>query len=182
MLGVAPLHGRLHDGGRQAWRAANDTADRGAVDETIRPRSRRGRSVDHAGRRAVHRDRYHAGDLRIPDSTPKTPQNLVPVTRLALFGEWATQRNASFLKVIGRLREGQRIAAAQAELSTIAARLGEQYQRNKSRGVLFGHSRTSSSRITALAWSSFSLGGRRPVDCLRQRRQSAARTRIRPTA
>jgi putative ABC transport system permease protein len=64
------------------------------------------------------------------------PQLWMPVNASRFAAQWATQRNASFLKAIGHLREGHDVAAAQAELSTIAARLGQQYARNKNRGVL----------------------------------------------
>jgi putative ABC transport system permease protein len=60
----------------------------------------------------------------------------MPVNASRFAAQWATQRNASFLKAIGHLRAGSDLAAAGAELSTIAGRLAQQYPRNKSRGVL----------------------------------------------
>ncbi len=74
--------------------------------------------------------------FEFPIDAEDPPQVWLPVNASRFAEQWATQRNASFLKGIGHLRPGSTIAAAQAEMSTIAGRLGQLYERNKSRGVL----------------------------------------------
>jgi putative ABC transport system permease protein len=74
--------------------------------------------------------------FEFPIDAEDAPQLWTPVMASRFAAQWATQRNASFLNVIGRLRTPESGAAAQAELSTIAAQLGQQYERNRNRGVL----------------------------------------------
>lgn len=74
--------------------------------------------------------------FEFPIDAEDSPQLWTPVAASRFAAQWATQRDASFLSVIGRLRSPGSVAAAQAELSTIAARLGQQYERNRNRGVL----------------------------------------------
>ena len=60
----------------------------------------------------------------------------MPVRASRFSANWAEQRSASFLHAIGRLKAGASVTSAQADLSTIAARLATQYPRNQSRSVL----------------------------------------------
>jgi putative ABC transport system permease protein len=60
----------------------------------------------------------------------------MPVRASRFSAGWAEQRSASFLHGIGRLKRGTTLASAQADLSTIAARLAAQYPRNRNRDVL----------------------------------------------
>ena len=60
----------------------------------------------------------------------------MPVRASRFSASWAEQRSASFLHGIGRLKRGTTLASAQADLSTIAARLAAQYPRNRNRDVL----------------------------------------------
>jgi putative ABC transport system permease protein len=137
MLGVAPLHGRVFTTEDDKPGAPRTTllteglwTRRFARDPGVV-----GRSITLDGEPFTVIGIMPA-TFEFPIDAEDAPQIWMPVTASRFSAEWATLRNASFLKVIGHLREGQRIAAAQAELSTIAARLGEQYERNKSRGVL----------------------------------------------
>jgi putative ABC transport system permease protein len=74
--------------------------------------------------------------FEFPFDAEDTAQLWMPVRASRFSANWAEQRNASFLHGVGRLKPGSTIASAQADLSTIAGRLGAQYPRNKSRGVL----------------------------------------------
>jgi putative ABC transport system permease protein len=60
----------------------------------------------------------------------------MPVRASRFSASWAEQRSASFLHGIGRLKRGTMLASAQADLSTIAARLAAQYPRNRNRDAL----------------------------------------------
>jgi len=61
--------------------------------------------------------------FEFPFDTENPPQIWMPVLASRFSSQWADQRGASFLKAIGRLRNGVALAAAQAELSGIAARV-----------------------------------------------------------
>ena len=60
----------------------------------------------------------------------------MPIMASRFAAQWADQRGASFLKALGRLRPGTGVAAAQAELATVAARIAQENPRNGTRGVL----------------------------------------------
>jgi len=60
----------------------------------------------------------------------------MPIMSSRFAAQWADQRGASFLDTLGRLRPGVGVAAAQAELTTVAARIAEANPRNGTRGVL----------------------------------------------
>jgi putative ABC transport system permease protein len=74
--------------------------------------------------------------FEFPFDAEDPAQIWIPVRASRFAANWAEQRNASFLHGLGRLKAGATITSAQADLSTIAGRLAEQYPRNKSRGVL----------------------------------------------
>src|SRR3954449_2924058 len=58
-----------------------------------------------------------------PFDSENPPQIWIPVLASRFSAQWADQRGASFVKAIGRLRPGVALAAAQSELSSIAARV-----------------------------------------------------------
>ena len=74
--------------------------------------------------------------FEFPFDAEDPPQLWMPVRASRFAANWAEQRNASFLHGVGRLKPGASLASAQADMSTIAARLADQYPRNKSRGVV----------------------------------------------
>jgi putative ABC transport system permease protein len=74
--------------------------------------------------------------FEFPFDAEEPAQLWMPVRASRYAGQWADLRSASFMKGIGRLREGVSLATAQAEMTTIANRLAAQYPRNQSRGVL----------------------------------------------
>jgi putative ABC transport system permease protein len=74
--------------------------------------------------------------FEFPFDAEDVAQLWMPMRASRFSANWAEQRNASFLHGVGRLKAGSTIASAQADLSTIAGRLGAQYPRNKSRSVL----------------------------------------------
>lgn len=57
-------------------------------------------------------------------------------TPMSFSAQWAAVRTAHVLGVLGRLKPGITIARAQAEMNTIAARLGREYDANKGEGVI----------------------------------------------
>src|SRR5262245_6734508 len=74
--------------------------------------------------------------FEFPFDAEDPPQVWLPVHASRFAAQWSEQRNASFLKGIGHLRDGASVASAQAETTTIAARLAAQYPRDQSRGLL----------------------------------------------
>jgi len=73
--------------------------------------------------------------FEFPFDAENPPQIWMPVLASRFSAQWADQRGASFLKAIGRLRAGVALPAAQAELSTIAARLDAANPRNGTHGI-----------------------------------------------
>ncbi len=74
--------------------------------------------------------------FEFPYDAEDPPQMWLPIRASRFFSQWADQRSASFLRVVGRLRPGVAIPSAQAELSTIAAGLAKQYPQSQDRGVV----------------------------------------------
>jgi putative ABC transport system permease protein len=64
---------------------------------------------------------------------PEQQQFWAPMT---FTGEWAALRAAHVLGVIGRLKPGVTLEQAQAEMTTIGARLAQEYPVNKDEGIL----------------------------------------------
>jgi len=64
------------------------------------------------------------------------PQVWMPVRTSRFAAEWADERRASFVRVIGRLHEGTDVRTVQAEFSGIASALDAQYPKNQMRRVL----------------------------------------------
>jgi putative ABC transport system permease protein len=64
---------------------------------------------------------------------PEQQQFWVP---MAFTAEWASLRSAHVLGVIGRLKPGVTLDQAQADMTTIAARLAQEYPVNKDEGVV----------------------------------------------
>jgi putative ABC transport system permease protein len=73
--------------------------------------------------------------FEFPFDTENPPQIWMPVLASRFSAQWADQRGASFLKVIGRLHPGVALPAARSELSAIAARIDAANPRNGSHGV-----------------------------------------------
>ena len=91
-------------------------------------------------------------------------------------------RGASFMNAIGRLRPGATVGQAQSELAAIAGRLAAAVPANQRRPNHRGaaasrrHRRRLPSRTRPAAWR----GRRRAADCVRERREPAARARCGP--
>lgn len=66
---------------------------------------------------------------------PEQQQFWVP---MAFTAQWASLRSAHVLGVIGRLKPGVTLDQAQADMTTIAARLAQEYPVNKDEGVVVG--------------------------------------------
>jgi putative ABC transport system permease protein len=137
MLGVAPLHGRIfdqHDDAKGSPRTV-------VLSEGLWDR-RFGRDAGLVGRPITLDGEPYVvigvmpASFEFPFDSEDPPQLWMPVNASPFAAQWAEQRNASFLKTLGRLRPRSTIAAAQAELSTIAGRLATEYPRNRTRGVL----------------------------------------------
>jgi putative ABC transport system permease protein len=137
MLGVAPLQGRVFTPEDDAPGAPRTVilreglwAQRFARDPAIV-----GRSITLDGDPfvvvGVMPDRFE-----FPFDPEDPPQAWIPIKASRLAGQWADQRNASFLKVMGKLHAGVPLQRAQSELSTIADALAAEYPRSKGRGVL----------------------------------------------
>ncbi|HEV3056914.1 MAG TPA: ABC transporter permease [Vicinamibacterales bacterium] len=60
----------------------------------------------------------------------------IPIRASRFASQWADQRGAQFLKVIGRLRDGVDLPAAQADATTVAAGIAAQYPETRNRGVV----------------------------------------------
>ena len=137
LLGVAPIAGRVLGPGDDR-RGAERTA---VISETLWARSF-GRDASILGKPALL-----DGDaivivgvmparFEFPFDTENPPQIWMPVLASRFSAQWAEQRGASFLKAVGRLRAGVALAAAQAELSAIAARIDAANPRNGSHGIV----------------------------------------------
>jgi predicted permease len=137
MLGVAPLHGRVF-GPEDHQRGAPRTVilseglwtRRFARDSAVV-----GRSITLDG------DPFTVvgvmpASFEFPYNAEDPTELWTPIRASRFAATWADQRDASFLRGIGRLRDGVGVAAAQAEFTTIASRLAAQYPRNKNRGIL----------------------------------------------
>jgi putative ABC transport system permease protein len=74
--------------------------------------------------------------FEFPYDAEDPPQAWLPIRASRFASQWADQRNASFLRVLGRLTPGVALQTAQAELSTIAAGLAKQYPQSQDRGVI----------------------------------------------
>ncbi len=73
--------------------------------------------------------------FEFPFDSEEPPQIWMPILASRFSAQWADQRGASFLKVIGHLSPGVPLQAAQAELATIAARMDAADPRNGTRGI-----------------------------------------------
>jgi putative ABC transport system permease protein len=136
LLGVAPIAGRVLSQSDDAH-GAERTA---VISETLWTRS-------------FQRDPSITGKTVLLDGDPivivgvmparfefpfdaENPSEIwMPVLASRFSSQWADQRGASFLKAIGRLRAGVALPAAQAELSTIAARIDAANPRKGTRGI-----------------------------------------------
>ena len=74
--------------------------------------------------------------FEFPFDSENPPQIWMPVLASRFSAQWADQRGASFLKVVGRLGSGVALAAAQSELSGIAARIDAANPRNGTHGIV----------------------------------------------
>src|SRR5580765_1956174 len=137
MLGVAPIKGRVFGPGDDV---------RGAIRTAV--------SSEGLWTRQLSRDPSIVGRVVLLDGDPVTVIGVMPAgfefpfdaedpievwmpVMASRFAEqWADQRGASFLKVIGRLRSGAARAAAQAEMTAISARLAQANPRDGVRGVV----------------------------------------------
>ena len=137
LLGVAPIQGRV-------FRDEDDT--RGAARTAV--------ISEGLWARRFSRDPSIVGSAITLDGDPVTvigvmpasfefpfdaedPTDVwMPIMASRFAAQWADQRGASFLDTLGRLRPGVGVAAAQAELATVAARIAEANPRNGTRGVL----------------------------------------------
>jgi len=137
MLGVRPLRGRVFTADddkpgapRTAIIAESVWEAHFSRDETII-----GRTITLSGDAFTVVGIMPAG-FEFPFDAEDTTLVWMPVRASRFSASWAEQRNASFLHGIGRLKTGVPLATAQADLSTIAAQLATQYQRNQNRGVV----------------------------------------------
>jgi putative ABC transport system permease protein len=73
--------------------------------------------------------------FEFPFDSEDPPQIWMPILASRFSAQWADQRHASFLKVIGHLPAGVPLQTAQAELATIAARIDAADPRNGTRGI-----------------------------------------------
>ena len=136
MLGVAPLHGRVF--------GADDDKPGAPRTVILSEGLWRRRFAGDAGviGRAITLDDepftvigVMPARFEFPFDAEDPAQLWLPVNASRFAAEFIPQRNASFLNAIGHLKPGYDLAAAQAEFSTIAARLGQLYERNRNRGV-----------------------------------------------
>jgi predicted permease len=137
LLGVAPLRGRLLSADDDKAGAPRTVvlAEASWAKHFSRDAGIIGRSITLDG------DPYTVvgvmpASFEFPFEAEDKPELWMPLRASRFAGNWAEQRNASFLHGVGRLKTGASLALAQADLATIAGRLAEQYPRNKSRGVL----------------------------------------------
>ena len=137
MLGVAPLQGRLFsasDDARGATRTAiisdglwrrQFSTDSAIVGRTIR--------LDGD---AVTVIAVMPAGFEFPFDAEDPIDIWMPVMASRFAAQWADERGASFLNVLGRLKSGVALPAAQAELSAIAAHIAQANPRNGTRGVV----------------------------------------------
>jgi putative ABC transport system permease protein len=133
ILGVQPLRGR--------WLTAaddgKDVARTVVISEALWKKHFGGRD-DIAGQVATF-DGQPATIVGVMPASFEFPfttdpvQAWFPMHALGLTAEFADQRGASFMNGFGRLRDGATIAQANAELATIAARLGQEYADSNAR-------------------------------------------------
>ena len=137
LLGVAPIAGRVL-GPDDDRHGAERTA---VISETLWTRSF-ARDASIVGKAALL-----DGDpivivgvmparFEFPFDSENPPQIWMPVLASRFSAQWADQRGASFLKVVGRLGSGVALAAAQSELSGIAARIDAANPRNGTHGIV----------------------------------------------
>ena len=137
LLGVAPIDGRVL-GPDDDRHGAERTA---VISETLWTRSF-ARDASIVGKAALL-----DGDpivivgvmparFEFPFDSENPPQIWMPVLASRFSAQWADQRGASFLKVVGRLGSGVALAAAQSELSGIAARIDAANPRNGTHGIV----------------------------------------------
>jgi putative ABC transport system permease protein len=126
MLGVSPLAGRT-------LTAADDKPDANvAVISAALWASRFASQRDVVGRNLTLDGRPFTivgimpASFDYPFDTERV-QLWVPVRGLALIAQFANQRGATFLHAFGHVRSGVSLSAAQAEMTTIAARLAAAY-------------------------------------------------------
>jgi putative ABC transport system permease protein len=73
------------------------------------------------------------GVMPAPFDFPKGAELWVPFQAIAR-PQWLTNRGASFLQVVGKLKAGVSLAQAEAELNTIIARIAREYPETKADG------------------------------------------------
>src|SRR3954451_21607659 len=73
--------------------------------------------------------------FEFPFDAENPSQVWMPVLASRFSAQWADQRGASFVKGVGRLREGMALPAAQAELTAIESRIDANNPHNGDRGV-----------------------------------------------
>src|SRR3954468_19139417 len=136
LLGVAPVAGRV-------LRPADDLhgAERTAViSETLWDRSF-ARDASIVGKTvlldgdAIVIVGVMPARFEFPFDAENPSQVWMPVLASRFSAQWADQRGASFVKGIGRLREGVALPAAQAELTGIESRIDANNPHNGDRGV-----------------------------------------------
>jgi putative ABC transport system permease protein len=74
--------------------------------------------------------------FEFPFDSENPPQIWMPILASRFSAQWADQRGASFVKGLGRLRPGIGLAAAQAELTAVAARVDAANPRDAGRGIV----------------------------------------------
>jgi putative ABC transport system permease protein len=139
LLGIAPIQGRIlipADDARGATRTA-------VISETLwaqrfsRDPSVVGQAVMLDGDPIVIAGVMPAR-FEFPFDAENPPQIWMPIMASRFSQQWADQRGASFLKAIGHLRSGANVAAAQAEMTAVAARVNaaNPQEGRSARGVL----------------------------------------------
>jgi putative ABC transport system permease protein len=134
LLGRAPLLGRtlgLEDDERGAVRAAL-LSEATWTTYFARDRAIVGRSITLDGDAFVVVGVMPAA-FQFPFESEDPTAVWIPVRASRFAAQWAEQRNASFVSVIGALRDGVALPTARAELTTVAASLAKQYPSNQSR-------------------------------------------------
>ena len=136
MLGVAPVRGRLFTSNDDKRGAARTVIVSDALWS-----SRFSRDAGIVGRSIVIDAEPFTvvgvmpSSFEFPFDAEDPPQLWMPVYASRFAAQWADQRNASFLKGLGLLRQGVAPQAAQAELVTIEELIVAKTDRSESRGA-----------------------------------------------
>ena len=137
LLGVAPIQGRVFRAEDDARGAPRTAVISQAAWERLfsRDPSIVGSAITLDGDSVTVIGVMPAG-FEFPFDAEDPTDVWMPIMSSRFAAQWADQRGASFLNALGRLRPGVSVAAAQAELATIAARIAQENPRNGTRGVL----------------------------------------------